>query len=93
MIVALARELKTNLSLDTHTLLIIAAVILVLGVGASYAADVRTARATALEEERAALAADAPFDPFAGGFPVPPMPGQQAQPSRLTGMTIRGDEQ
>jgi NADH-quinone oxidoreductase subunit H len=28
------------------------------------------------------LAGLAPFDPYAGGFPVPPMPGQQLPPRR-----------
>jgi NADH-quinone oxidoreductase subunit H len=35
-----------------------------------------------------ALEAEQEFDPFAGGFPVPPMPGQIAQPSRRTKVTI-----
>ena len=41
-----------------------------------------------VEEQRAALEAEQDFDPFAGGFPVPPMPGQIAQPSRHAKVTI-----
>lgn len=32
------------------------------------------------EEEEAARAADVPFDPMAGGYPVPPLPGQTLPP-------------
>ena len=41
-----------------------------------------------LEEERALIAAEQPFDPFAGGFPVPPMPGQPAVKSRHDRLTV-----
>jgi NADH-quinone oxidoreductase subunit H len=46
--------------------------------------DLRRKKSDEVEEQRIAFEADQEFDPFAGGFPVPPMPGQIAQPSRRT---------
>jgi NADH-quinone oxidoreductase subunit H len=54
----------------------------------SYALDLRRKKSEEVEEQRVALEAEQEFDPFAGGFPVPPMPGQIAQPSRRTKVTI-----
>lgn len=44
--------------------------------------------------EQAALAAEMakPFDAFAGGYPVPPMPGQQLPPSPRGGSADDGDD-
>jgi NADH-quinone oxidoreductase subunit H len=54
----------------------------------SYTLDLRRKKSDEAEEQRAALEAEQEFDPFAGGFPVPPMPGQVAQASRRTKVTI-----
>ena len=83
MLVGTTRQLRQNVSLPTDKLLIYGSILLTLGVLASYFIEVRADGKRALEEERRALLATGEFDPFAGGFPVPPMPGQQAQPSRL----------
>jgi NADH-quinone oxidoreductase subunit H len=92
MIVGIARGLKSSANFDTRSIMIIAAVILVIGVVFSYISDLRTSRREQLAQEQA----DAPdvqeFDPFAGGFPVPPLPGQTAQPSRRMALTVKGDE-
>ncbi len=88
MIVAVARELKNHSNFDTRSLMIAAAVVLVIGVGLSYIYELRTGKEEQLEAERQELLASADFDPFAGGFPVPPMPHQQAQPSRHRPLTV-----
>ena len=88
MIVATARQLKNHGNFDTRSLMIAAAVVLVIGVGISYVYELRTGKAEALEAERQELLASEEFDPFAGGFPVPPMPDQQAQPSRHRPLTV-----
>ncbi len=56
---------------------IVVAVVAVIALGAAYAWDLRRER----QAEREPVAEE--IDPFAGGFPVPPMPGQRLrEPSR-----------
>ena len=88
LIVSTARYLRGAGTVDTQALLFIAGAILVAGVGISTILESRAKKVAALEEERAQLEAQQPFDPFAGGFPVPPMPGQQAIPSRHKSLTV-----
>jgi NADH-quinone oxidoreductase subunit H len=88
MIVAVAKELRSNQDIPTQSLLIAAAVLLVVGVGISYALEIKAKKRMEVEEARAELEANAEFDPFAGGFPVPPMPHQTAQPSRRVPVTL-----
>ena len=77
MIVAAARALRNDVTLsNTEILAGGAIVILVLLVG-SWLFQSRQDRKERAEAEDEAAAAAAPFDPMAGGFPVPPMPGQQ----------------
>jgi NADH-quinone oxidoreductase subunit H len=77
LIVSVARYLRNEGNLDSRTLLVAAGVILLIGVGISYALEVRKARRDELEAEQARIEEGKPFDAFAGGFPVPPMPGQE----------------
>jgi NADH-quinone oxidoreductase subunit H len=88
MIVAAARQLKSDEAIPTRTLLIAASIVLVIGVGISYLFEIRAQKRADIEVERAAIEADAEFDPFAGGFPVPPMPGQTPQASRRIPVTL-----
>jgi NADH-quinone oxidoreductase subunit H len=69
-------------------LLFAASAVLVLVVVISYALDLRRKKSDEIEEQRIALEAEQEFNPFAGGFPVPPMPGQVAQQSRRVKTTI-----
>jgi NADH-quinone oxidoreductase subunit H len=92
MIVGIARALKTSANFDTRSIMIIAALILVFGVVLSYISDARTARRERLMADQAEADQAEVFDPFAGGFPVPPLPGQTAQPSRRMALTVKGDE-
>lgn len=77
LIVAVARYLRNEGSLDSRTLLVVAGVILLIGVAASYALEIRKAKRDELVAEQARIEDAKPFDAFAGGFPVPPMPGQE----------------
>lgn len=88
LIVATARYLRNAGSVDTQTLLFAAGAILVVGVLISYLLEIKAKRISDAAELREAELAEKPFDPFAGGFPVPPMPGQQAVPSRHRSLTV-----
>jgi NADH-quinone oxidoreductase subunit H len=88
MIVAAARQLRSNEAVPTRSLLIAASIVVVIGVGISYIFEVRAQKRADIETERAAIAAGTEFDPFAGGFPVPPMPGQTPQASRRIPVTL-----
>ncbi|WP_461035740.1 NADH-quinone oxidoreductase subunit NuoH [Streptomyces mayteni] len=46
----------------------------------SFVVDIFRDRADQRHEEEEAARAEAPFDPMAGGFPVPPLPGQTLPP-------------
>lgn len=88
LIVATARYLRNAGSVDTQTLLFAAGAILVVGVLVSYLLEIKSKRISDAAEAREAELAAKPFDPFAGGFPVPPMPGQEAVPSRHRSLTV-----
>jgi NADH-quinone oxidoreductase subunit H len=88
LIVAIARYLRNTGGLESRNLLFAASAVLIVIVLISYALDLRRKKSEEVEEQRVALEAEQEFDPFAGGFPVPPMPGQIAQPSRRTKVTI-----
>ncbi|HAN71963.1 MAG TPA: NADH-quinone oxidoreductase subunit NuoH, partial [Actinobacteria bacterium] len=76
MIVAVARVLRDDVSLSTTEILIAGAIVIVLLLLGSWLLQSRQDRRQRAREEAEALAAAAPFDPMAGGFPVPPLPGQ-----------------
>ena len=67
-------------ALDRTALFIWGGVILFVVVVALFVADSVQSRRQAFAEQEAEEAAAAPFDAFAGGFPVPPLPGQRLQP-------------
>jgi NADH-quinone oxidoreductase subunit H len=69
-------------------LLFTASAVLILIVVISYLIDLRRKKSDEIAEQRIALELEQEFDPFAGGFPVPPMPGQVAQQSRRVKTTI-----
>lgn len=89
LIVAIARYLRTTGGLESRNLLFAASAVLLLVVIISYALDLRRKKSDELETDRLALAAEQAFDPFAAGFPVPPMPGQVAQPSRHSVLAVQ----
>lgn len=77
LIVATARALRNEVSLTTTQILAGGAVIIVILLLGSWAIQTRQDRREQAEADAEAAASNAPFDPMAGGFPVPPMPGQQ----------------
>ena len=88
LIVAVARYLRNTGGLESRNLLFTASAVLILIVVISYLVDLRRKKSDEIEEQRIALESEQEFDPFAGGFPVPPMPGQVAQQSRRAKATI-----
>ena len=66
--------------LDRKTLIIWLIVIVVIVAIILFAVDAAQSRKRELLEIEAEEAANQPFDAFAGGFPVPPMPGQLLPP-------------
>ena len=77
LIVATARVLRNDVAVTTTELLIGGAVLIVLLLVIAWAVQSRMDRRAAAEQERLSASAR-DFDPMAGGFPVPPLPGQQA---------------
>lgn len=89
LIVAIARYLRSTGGVESRNLLFAASAVLLLFVMISYALDLRRKKSDELETDRLAIAATQEFDPFAAGFPVPPMPGQVAQPSRHSVLAVQ----
>ena len=89
LIVAIARYLRSTGGVESRNLLFAASAVLLLIVMISYALDLRRKKSDELETDRLAIAATQEFDPFAAGFPVPPMPGQVAQPSRHSVLAVQ----
>ena len=85
LIVATMRVLsqENRFAQDRPTLLLGAAVVIVAAFAITSVLDVRSSKRARLAEEQAAAAEPVEFDPFAGGYPVPPMPGQTL-PARAT---------
>ena len=78
MIVAAARVLRNDIEFSNRQLLIAGAVVIaVLLIGSWFAQGALDRREAARKFIREEIESR-PFEPMAGGFPVPPMPGQQA---------------
>ena len=88
LIVGSARALRNANLLDTRALLFVASAVLFIGVVISYYMEIRAKKCEAIIENEQREREARGFDPFEGGFPVPPMPGQVAQPSRLTSIKV-----
>ena len=92
MIVATARALRNDVTLNNREILIGGAVIIVILLAGSWVVSARQERRDRAEAEAEEAALAAEFDPMAGGFPVPPMPGQQltytSRRELAQGMTI-----
>ena len=77
VIVAAARVVRNEMSVSTQELLLVGAGVLIVVVLGSWILQIRTARQERRDVEEAAEEAAKPFDPYAGGYPVPPLPGQE----------------
>jgi NADH-quinone oxidoreductase subunit H len=72
VLVGAARALQAEYRTGTSTLIAIGAGILFLVVAGQLVYE----RRRAVQQEREQALQEQPFDPYAGGYPVPPMPGQ-----------------
>ncbi len=83
--VAVLRGATSFLSLSLPQLLGAIVAIFVVVMAVMWIADAREMRREAAAEKAAEEQAAVPFDPMAGGFPVPPLPGQTLPPSPRAG--------
>jgi len=77
LVVATARALRNDVDFSNQSLLLVGAAVIVLLLLVSWAFQSRSDRKQAAFEAAAAAEAESVFEAAAGGFPVPPMPGQQ----------------
>ena len=77
VIVAAARVVRNEYSVTTQELLLVGGGVLIVIVAGSWVLQVRTERRERAKQEQAAAELDKPFDAYAGGYPVPPLPGQE----------------
>lgn len=77
IIVAIARVLRNDVDFSNQSLLLVGAAVIVLLLLVSWAFQVRSDRKQAALDAAAAAEAEVVFEAAAGGYPVPPMPGQQ----------------
>ena len=89
MIVAAARVLRNDIELSNRQLLIIGAVVIAVLLVVSWFAQGAIDRREAVRKLVRDEIENRPYDAMAGGFPVPPMPGQQAAlTSRRSGSPV-----
>ena len=77
IVVAIARVLRNDVDFSNQTLLLVGAAVIVVLLLVSWAFQVRSDRKQAAIDAAAAAEAEVVFEAAAGGFPVPPMPGQE----------------
>jgi NADH-quinone oxidoreductase subunit H len=77
MIVATAKAVRNDVQLSNVEILAGGAIVILILLVGSWIIQSRSDRKAEAEAAEEAAAADAAFDPIAGGFPVPPLPGQQ----------------
>ena len=77
IIVAVARALRNEVDISSQGLLLVGAAVIVLLLLVSWAFQAKSDRKQAERDEAAAAEAESVISASAGGFPVPPMPGQE----------------
>ncbi|MFM9136175.1 MAG: NADH-quinone oxidoreductase subunit NuoH [bacterium] len=77
VIVSAARVVRNEYSFTTQQLLLVGAGVLIAFVVGSWVLQFRQQRREEADLREAARQLEEPFDPYAGGFPVPPLPGQE----------------
>jgi len=87
VIVATARALRQSANVDSSSLLVVVGVILTILVVLSFVLDAMISRRMPSEIEP-----EPEFDAFAGGFPVPPLPGQKLPTPAASVQTISSTE-
>ncbi|MDO9486128.1 MAG: NADH-quinone oxidoreductase subunit H, partial [Actinomycetota bacterium] len=78
LIVATARALRNEIEFNTTEILVIGAIVIAVLLVVSWLLQVKADRKAASEDLESAEIQARPFDAMAGGYPVPPMPGQEA---------------
>jgi NADH-quinone oxidoreductase subunit H len=89
VVVSVARTMR-NENIDVRGTLFAAAAVLAVIVVISYVVDLGRARDDAVAQAAEAERAERGFDPYEGGFPVPPLPGQEFVVTRRTATTLVG---
>jgi NADH-quinone oxidoreductase subunit H len=93
LIVATARVLRNDVTLSNTQILLVGGVIIVVLLLGSWLLQSRSDRKAAEQEEAVAKALARPFDAMEGGYPVPPMPGQQVTlPTRRATSSVTTQE-
>ncbi len=93
LIVATARVLRNDVQFTSTQILLVGAITIVVLLAGSWLLQSRADRKTALQEEADAEIQARVFDAMAGGYPVPPMPGQQVSlPSRRATSSVTTQE-
>ncbi|MEI7452861.1 MAG: NADH-quinone oxidoreductase subunit NuoH [Actinomycetes bacterium] len=93
LIVATARVLRNEVQFTSTQILLVGAVTIVVLLAGSWLLQSRADRKTALQEEADAEIQARVFDAMAGGYPVPPMPGQQVSlPTRRATSSVTTQE-
>ena len=77
IIVAVARALRNDVDFSNQSLLLVGAAVIVLLLIVSWAFQAKSDRKQAELDAAAAVEAESVFEAAVGGFPVPPMPGQE----------------
>ncbi|WP_084124701.1 NADH-quinone oxidoreductase subunit NuoH [Demequina sp. NBRC 110054] len=87
---AVGRQFMTEYNRDLNLFDAVAWLVAILLVYATWGfiKDSRTEKERKAEEAAGADETEEPFDAFAGGYPVPPMPGQTLPPSPRSGRTV-----
>ena len=93
LIVATARVLRNDVTMTNTQILLIGGAIIVVLILGSWLLQSRSDRKAAEKEEAEAKAMARPFDAMAGGYPVPPMPGQHVTlPTRRATSSVTTQE-
>ena len=93
IVVSIARLLRNDTTVNTQQLLISLAAVIVLVLIVSWVSGVRADRKEKAAAEAAQAVENAAFDPFAGGYPVPPMPGQKFEVPVKQPVAVASEEQ
>ena len=83
LVIATLKGIQNEYQVDLRTTLIWVAVILLVLAGFAFIFDVRRG-------VPGQVPSDEPFDAFAGGYPVPPLPGQELTVTRRAKATVAG---
>jgi len=93
MIVATARVLRNDVQFTSTQILLVGGITIIVLLLGSWLLQSRADRKSALQEEADAEIQARAFDAMAGGYPVPPMPGQQVNlPTRRASSSVTTQE-